>query len=223
MSSELVIFDCDGVLVDSEILIVDLEAELLTKAGFPITRDEIIDQFVGLSYGVMMERLASDFDRPIPNDLREQIEEAALTELAKRVTAVPGMTELLAVMVETNRRRCVASSSNLDRIAMTLDVAGLAPSFAPEHLFSVQMVDKPKPAPDVFLLAASALGSAPGRCVVVEDSPHGVRGALAAGMTAVGLTAGGHAGPGLRQRLLDAGAEQVFATVAELGDYLQAA
>lgn len=223
MPSELVIFDCDGVLVDSEILVVAVEAELLTEAGFPITADEIIERFVGLTYGLMMERLSAEFDRDVPEDLRTRVEEAALAELARAVTAIPGMTELLAEMVATERSRCVASSSDLDRIKMSLDVAGLAPLFAPEHLFSVQMVDRPKPAPDVFLLAASSLGTSPEQCVVVEDSPHGVAAARAAGMRVVGLTAGGHAGPDLGRRLLDAGAEHVFAKTGELGQFLAAA
>ncbi|MEL7158136.1 MAG: HAD family phosphatase [Actinomycetota bacterium] len=222
MGAELVIFDCDGVLVDSEVLVVAVEARLLTEAGFPITADEIVERFVGLSYGLMMEQLAADFGRAVPDGLRQQVEEAALAELATSVTPVPGMAELVGGLADADRARCVASSSDLDRIQLSLEVAGLAPSFAPEHLFSVQMVDRPKPAPDVFLLAADALGVEPSRCVVVEDSPHGVEGARAAGMAAVGLTAGGHAGPGLSRRLLDAGAQHVFTSTAELGDYLAA-
>lgn len=222
MGRQLLIFDCDGVLVDSEILVVGVESRLLTEAGFPVTTEEIIERFVGLSYGLMMDQLSADFGRTVPEGLRRAVEEAALRELADNVTAVPGMTELLAVLAAAGQARCVASSSDLERIRLSLDVAGLARSFEAEHLFSVQMVDRPKPAPDVFLLAAASLEVDPAGCVVIEDSPHGVEGARAAGMAAVGLTAGGHAGPELRDRLFDAGADQVFATTAELGRYLAA-
>ncbi|MEM9132646.1 MAG: HAD family hydrolase [Actinomycetota bacterium] len=220
MVPELVIFDCDGVLVDSETLIVDIEARMLTAAGFPLTRENVIERFVGLSYGVMMDRLEAEFGRPVPLDLKQQVEQAALDELALNVTAVPGIAEVLKGLHAADRARCVASSSDLSRITMTMDVAGVSAWFDPAHIFSVQMVERPKPAPDVFLHAAAELGSNPDRCLVVEDSPHGVEAALAAGMDVVGLTAGGHAGPVQHQRLVDAGAGHVFATTAELGDHL---
>jgi beta-phosphoglucomutase-like phosphatase (HAD superfamily) len=121
---------------------------------------------------------------------------------------------------EAERPRCVASSSRLDRIRLSLDVAGLAGHFDPDHLFSTQMVARPKPAPDVFILAAEKLGAEPSRCVVVEDSPHGVHGALAAGMVPVGLTAAGHGSPTLAGRLSEAGAIEVFGSVEELGAWL---
>lgn len=220
MVPELVIFDCDGVLVDSEALIVGIEARMLTAAGFPLNREDVIDRFVGLSYGVMMERLEAEFGRPVPSDLKQRVEQAALDELAVNVTAVPGIADVLGGLHAAGRARCVASSSDLSRITMTLEVAGLSSCFDPAHIFSVQMVERPKPAPDVFLHAAAELGSTPDRCLVVEDSPHGVQAALDAGMDVVGLTAGGHAGPVQHQRLVDAGAEHVFATAAELGGHL---
>lgn len=220
MVPELVIFDCDGVLVDSETLIVDIESRMLSEAGFVLSREDVIERFVGLSYGVMVDRLEADFGRPVPSDLKQRVEQAALDELADNVTAVPGIAEVLKGLHTAERPRCVASSSDLSRITMTMEVAGVASWFDPAHIFSVQMVERPKPAPDVFLHAAAQLGSAPERCLVVEDSPHGVTAALAAGMDVVGLTAGGHAGPVQHQRLIDAGAEVVFATTAELGDHL---
>ncbi|MEM8925491.1 MAG: HAD family phosphatase [Actinomycetota bacterium] len=218
--ADLVIFDCDGVLVDSEVLVVEVESELLTAAGFPLTPSEIVERFVGLSYGLMMERLAADFGRPVPADLRSSVEAAALARIEAEVQPVPGMNALLAAMDDGGRARCVASSSDLDRIVMSLRVAGLDRWFERDRICSVQMVDRPKPAPDVFLLAAERGATAPERCVVIEDSPHGVEGAVAAGMTAVGLTAGGHAPADLAERLRSAGAAEVVATTADLGALL---
>lgn len=218
--AELVIFDCDGVLVDSEVLVVEVESELLTAAGFPLTPPQIVERFVGLSYGVMMEKLAAEFGRPIPDDLLSSVEQAALARIEAEVRPVPGMEQLLAAMDAVGRARCVASSSDLDRIVMSLRVAGIDRWFDHDRICSVQMVEHPKPAPDVFLLAAERGATAPERCVVIEDSPHGVEGAVAAGMTAVGLTAGGHTPADLAERLRTAGAAEVVATTAELGTYL---
>jgi HAD superfamily hydrolase (TIGR01509 family) len=217
MAYELVVFDCDGVLVDSEALVVEVEAALLTEAGFELSADDVIDRFVGLSYPTMMAAIEAEFGRAVPEELDQRVQQAALDRLASDVQAVPGMAELLA---DLDGPRCVASSSDLDRITMSLSVSGLHGFFPADSIFSAQMVDRPKPAPDLFLLAADSLGVDPRACVVIEDSPHGVEGAVAAGMTAVGLLAGGHVGPNLAPRLREAGAAAVFPTAAELASYL---
>lgn len=213
----LVIFDCDGVLVDSEILVVEIEAGLLSDAGFTLTAQEIIEQYVGLSYPAMMEDLGTRFGRPVPEVLSAEVQRAALARLATDLQAVPGMDDLLAALKPA---RCVASSSDLDRITMSLAVSGLAHHFDPGAVFSAQMVERPKPAPDLFELAASRMGWSPADCLVIEDSPYGVAGASAAGMTVVGLVAGGHAGPGLADRLLAEGAADVFDSAGDLSSFL---
>lgn len=217
---DLVVFDCDGVLVDSEKLVVEVEAELLTRAGFPLTADEVIERFVGLSYPSMMATLARENGRPVPESVSREVQQAALARLARDLEPVPGMDAMLA---DLEVKRCVASSSDLDRITMSLDVAGLDRHFDPSSIFSAQMVDRPKPAPDLFELAAARMGVSPDRCVVVEDSPHGVEGAVAAGMVVVGLVAGGHAGPRLASRLEAAGAVAVLTTADELATWLDRA
>jgi len=201
---ELVIFDCDGVLVDSEVIAIEIESDLLGAAGFPIGVDEIADRFVGLSYGDMMAEVETQFGRALPSGLNEEIQQRTLAAFPARLRPVKGIAEVLA---DSTRPRCVASSSDLDRIALSLDVTGLAPCFDADTLFSAQMVERGKPAPDLFLLAARRMGVAPESCVVVEDSPHGVRAALAAGMAVVGFVGGDHARPSLRRRLEAAGAE----------------
>jgi len=212
-SPELVIFDCDGVLVDSEALVIEIEAVLLTDAGFPMTVDDVAERCVGLSYPDMMAMLEREFDKPVPEALNQQIQTDALAAFPDRLQAVPGIAELLE---ELTLPRCVASSSNIDRILLSLDITGLAQHFATEHIFSAQMVERGKPSPDLFLLAAERLDVAPERCLVIEDSPHGVTAAISAGMDVVGFVGGGHARPSLRTRLESAGAPRVVEHASDL-------
>lgn len=219
MGSPLVIFDCDGVLVDSEALVVHLEAEMLTTAGFPIAAEQILRRFTGLSYDSMLSAIGEDFGRPVPPAVGDGILRESMALFPARLEAVPGISDVLERLAQP---RCVASSSDLERIELSLRVCDLARHFAPESLFSAEMVENGKPAPDLFLLAADGMGVAPEECLVIEDSPPGVQAACAAGMKAVGLVAGGHVQPGLDRRLEEAGAAQVFRTAAELGRYLRA-
>lgn len=217
MSSELIIFDCDGVLVDSEAIVIEIEAEALTAAGFRLTVDEIADRFVGLSYPDMMAALHADFGREVPAELSRRIQADALAAFPTRLEPVRGMSGFLGGLTMP---RCVASSSDLDRIRLSLEVTGLAGFFDPAAVYSAQMVQKGKPAPDLFLHAASDLGVDPARCVVIEDSPHGVTGALAAGMRVVGFVGGLHARPSLTDRLRAAGAEVIVDHPDQLGAHL---
>jgi HAD superfamily hydrolase (TIGR01509 family) len=214
---DLIVFDCDGVLVDSEALVAGVEAELLTAAGYPITADQIIDRFVGTSYTSMMATLGREHQRPVPDSLRSEVQRAALDLFPTHLRAVDGIDRLLERL---GADRCVASSSDPDRITLSLRICGLDHHFAPDRLFSSRMVANGKPAPDLFLHAASSSGADPGACLVVEDSVVGVMAARAAGMTVVGLVAAGHAGPALADRLSAAGADRVFTTTAELADHL---
>lgn len=207
MSYELVVFDCDGVLVDSEILAIEIESELLTAAGFALSPIEVADNCVGLSYADMMAWLADRFGRPVPEGMSETIQRTVLESFPDRLEPVAGMGDVLAGLVA---KRCVASSSDLDRVRLSLDVTDLARHFEPTSVFSAQMVQRGKPAPDLFLHAASTVGVDTASCVVVEDSPHGVAAGVAAGMTVVGFTAGLHAQPSLAGRLRDAGAAIVI-------------
>ena len=213
MTAELIVFDCDGVLVDSEALVVEVEAKMLTAAGFPTTAEQIIERFVGLSYATMMTQLEADHGRPVPDELSQRIQQAALDEFPARLQAVPGVEELLS---ELTLPRCVASSSDLDRIALSLEITGLDRHFEHDRIYSAQMVERGKPAPDLFQLAASQLSVDPAACLVIEDSPAGVTAAAAAGMEVVGFLAGGHATADLGSRLLAAGASEVFATADKL-------
>ncbi|MGF1596010.1 MAG: HAD family hydrolase [Acidimicrobiales bacterium] len=216
-SPRLIVFDCDGVLVDSEVLVIEVEAAMLTEAGYMITADEIAERFVGLSYATMMRELAADFGRPVPDDLNRRIQDAALARFPDLLRPVAGIEDVMSVVPQD---RCVASSSDLDRIELSLTLCGLDHHFGPDRIFSAQMVANGKPAPDLFLLAAERMGAEPADCLVIEDSPAGVTAATAAGMVVLGLVAGGHARPALAHRLRQAGAQHVFATTGQLGDHL---
>lgn len=221
MATELVIFDCDGVLVDSEAIVIEIESVLLAEAGFVLTPDEIADRFVGLSYPDMMRLLADDFGRPVPDGLSERIQLDALAAFPERLQPVRGMPDLLAGLdANPGVGRCVGSSSDLDRIRLSLDVTGLADFFHPAHLFSAQMVSRGKPAPDLFLHAAEQVGADPAGCLVIEDSPHGVTAALDAGMRVLGFVGGLHARPSLTDRLAAAGAEVIVDDATAVLDHL---
>jgi HAD superfamily hydrolase (TIGR01509 family) len=126
-----------------------------------------------------MQMLEDDHGRPVPAELRATIQRDAVAAFPERLQAVVGRPELLASLTMP---RCVASSSDVDRVELSLNVTGLAPHFDPAHVFSAQMVTRGKPSPDLFLHAAARVGVDPSRCLVVEDSPHGVTTAIAAGM-----------------------------------------
>ena len=206
MPSPVIVFDCDGVLVDSEVIVIEIEAELLTDGGFPITADEIAERYVGLSYPDMMRGLEARFGRAVPASLGEALQDRAMQAFEGRLQPVDGIPELLS---RHRGPRCVASSSNPQRIERSLALTGLDHHFDPAHLFSATMVAHGKPAPDLFLHAAEVLGTAPASCLVVEDSPSGVAAAIAAGMSVVGFVGGRHARPSLGRRLTEAGAPLV--------------
>ncbi len=219
MQPELIIFDCDGVLVDSEALVIDIEAQMLTAAGFPMTPDEVAETCIGLSYGSMMAMLEERFGQPVPDTLSEAIQAQALAQFPGRLQPVAGIADVLGRL---DLPRCVASSSNLDRIELCLGITGLRQEFVEGSIFSAQMVERGKPAPDLFLHAAASMGVAASRCVVVEDSPAGVAAGVAAGMPVIGFLAGGHVRPSLGPRLTQAGASTLARTGDELAPLLGA-
>lgn len=213
----LLIFDCDGVLVDSEILAVRAEAQVLSEVGFPMTEDEIASTCVGLSYPDMMALLEERFGKPVPVGLEERIQKEAVAAFPTELREIPGITELL---VGSDMARCVASSGTPERIGLSLSITGLDACFAPETIFSSKFVAAGKPAPDLFLYAAEQMGVAPEECLVVEDSPHGITAARSAGMLAVGLTAGRHMRPNTIERLSAAGAHHIVPDVEALRELI---
>lgn len=209
----LLIFDCDGVLVDSEILAIRAEERVLAEVGMAMTADEIADTCVGLSYPSMMALLEERFGRPVPDGLEERIQIEAKANFESDLTEVAGIGQLLE---DSSMHRCVASSGTPERISLSLNTTGLIDQFEDDAIFSAVLVENGKPAPDLFLYAANVMGFEPARCIVVEDSPYGVEAARSAGMTPVGFTAASHIRPATVEKLTTAGAAHIASTAAEL-------
>ena len=209
----LAIFDCDGVLVDSEVLVVEFEEEALNRAGFPVSVAYIVDNYVGLSYKDVAQKVEAEFGAALPPGFFDEVQQTALAHFPDRLKPVQGIPELLD---EFSGPRCVASSSDLSRVRFSLSVTGLSHHFEPEYVFSAEMVPNGKPAPDLFLHAAEQLGTDPSQCIVVEDSPHGVAAAVAAGMKCIGFVAGGHCSAALPDRLVAAGAHSIATDASQV-------
>ena len=208
----LLIFDCDGVLVDSEHLACAALAELMTTLGHSMTADEAMLAFAGRSLKDVLARAERLLSRPIPKDVGEQAAVQLMARFRRELQAVAGAKEAIAALPY---RRCVASSSTPDRLMLSLDITGLSPLFG-NNVFSAVEVANGKPAPDLFLLAARRLGEEPSSCIVIEDSVLGVEAAGAAGMAAIGFAGASHANQDLAERLAAAGAEPVIHSIANL-------
>jgi HAD superfamily hydrolase (TIGR01509 family) len=212
MGWDLVIFDCDGVLIDSELLTIGVEVALLAEAGIAITGDEIVERYVGISMAAMIADLEARFGRPLGDDFAARHASRVKTVFERELRAMPGIGDALDGLPG---KICVASSSSPERLRHTLGIAGLYERFHP-HVFSATMVARGKPAPDLFLHAAERMDAAPRRCVVIEDSLPGIEAAVAAGMTAIGFTGGSHCRNGHGARLAAAGAAAVVDAMPEM-------
>jgi HAD superfamily hydrolase (TIGR01509 family) len=208
----LLIFDCDGVLVDSEVLAHDTLREMIASLGRPMTMDEAVREFAGGSLADTVATVGRLLGRPLPADVGDKFGQLLLERFRHELKPMPGVRDAILALPY---RRCVASSSTPERLRLSLEVTGLAPLFG-EHVFSAVQVARGKPAPDLYLLAASTLGEPPGRCIVIEDTVRGVAAGRAAGARVVGFAGGGHATPALADDLRLAGAEVVITAMDEL-------
>ena len=214
----LVIFDCDGVLVDSEPLAMRVLLQTISEAGAKIDTAEAHDAFLGRSLTSVCEVLRRDHRIHIDAPALERMRRRLYATIRRELRPIPGITEAL---INLGRPLCVASSSQLERIVLALEVTGLAPFFN-GSVFSASMVARGKPAPDLFLLAAREMQVAPADCIVVEDSPAGITAALDAGMGVFGFTGGSHAqSASHRQRLEALGPRLVFGDMRELPDLVR--
>jgi HAD superfamily hydrolase (TIGR01509 family) len=183
---ELVIFDCDGVLVDSERIAVRVEAEYLAELGWPLTQAEIIERFMGRTTEYMDEAIEARLAGRLPGDWKDQFHRRYREAFAADLSPVDGILEALdQITIPT----CVASSGSHDKLRFTLGHTGLYERFE-GRIFSGYEVTNGKPAPDLFLHAAARMGAEPARCAVVEDTRYGVEAARAAGMRAFGYAGG---------------------------------
>ncbi len=202
----LVIFDCDGVLVDSEPPANRVLSEAIVELGLPATFESVTARFKGRSLSDCVKLIESDLGRSVPADFLTRLNERTFAAFRDELEAVPGVR---AVLEGLSLPRCVASSGSHEKMRFTLGLTALLPWFEP-HLFSATQVERGKPAPDLFLFAAKSMGVPAERCVVVEDSVPGICGAVAAGMRVLGF-----AREGSPEELCAAGAE-VFLHMDEL-------
>ncbi len=208
----LVIFDCDGVLVDSEVISARVLADELIRLGLPLSPADCIDRFTGISMASLRDALIAEFDRTLPEDFLDRLAAADRAAFARTLQPIPGVA---AAIGQIDARRCVASSGSIDKMRFTLGHTGLLTLFEP-HLFSASMVARGKPAPDLFLFAAAEMDASVADCLVIEDSIAGVTAARDAGMRVLGFAGGAHCGAGHEGHLRQAGATDVFADMAHL-------
>ena len=218
MQPELLIFDCDGVLIDSEAIACRVDAACLAEVGIDISAEEIMDRYLGISAVMMCRDIEQRYSRELPEGFAGTLHRRVAEVFDAELAATPGIEGLLRTLPH---RRCVASSSAPQRLRHSLSVAGLLGYFEP-HIFSATQVARGKPAPDLFLFAANAMRAVPGSCVVIEDSVPGVQAAVAAGMRAIGFTGGSHCRPGHAERLRAAGAAAVAADIPSLSALISA-
>jgi HAD superfamily hydrolase (TIGR01509 family) len=209
---DLVIFDCDGVLVDSEVISCRAHAETLTRHGYPITAEQVFHRFLGRSTRQANMEVEAELGRALPDDFHLQLQDELFRSFEADLEAVP---HIHAALDEINQAICVASSGTPEKIRHGLTCAGLYDQLAP-HIFSATQVSRGKPAPDLFLFAAEQMKVQPAQCLVIEDSVPGVTGGRAAGMTVLGFHGGSHCQPGHAEVLRAAGAAMIFDDMRQL-------
>jgi len=210
----LFLFDCDGVLVDSEIIAAEVDSQLLSEFGTPISVEDISRRFAGLTFRKTVELVEKDADRKIPEAIFDRQKKELEERLTKNLKAVAGVDRLLDRL---EGERCVCSNSTSERMRLTLGKTQLLEKFTPNVFSAVEVGDhQPKPSPNVYRYAAEQFGTPPRECIVIEDSLFGVTAAREAGMRIVGFTGGAHTWPGHADVLTEAGAETVIDRLADL-------
>jgi HAD superfamily hydrolase (TIGR01509 family) len=215
----LVIFDCDGVLVDSEVLSIREATAALRREGLLLDEPAVQERFLGTSLATLVAAAEAELGRALSPGFAARLTEATLAAFEREMTAIAGVAEVVPAL---GAAVCVASSGTPERIRRSLEIAGLIALFEP-NIYSATMVARGKPAPDLFLHVAASLGVPPAGCLVIEDSVFGVAAARSAGMTVFGFTGGTHlAGSDQAGRLARAGAHRVFAEMLELPALIEA-
>ena len=197
------IFDFDGVIADSEALANTVLAEFITDLGHATNLEDALLHYSGRRWGDAIAAIELAVGRPLPGSFSDDLKSAVLDRFRTDLTEVSGAAKFIETFYEVPR--CIASSSSIDRLTLCLELLRLTDKFG-ANVFSADMVARGKPHPDIFLLAAGRLGVNPRSCLVIEDSASGIRAAVAAGMTAVGLCAASHIREGHHLKLREAGA-----------------
>ena len=212
----LLIFDCDGVLVDSEIIASQVNLDVLKELGVDMTLEDMSEKYAGLAGKEIFARIAEELERPLPEDLEDRTDQMMDERMIQSLQVVTGVEAMLDQLDREGLSRCICSNSRTERLKRNLEQTNLLHRFDP-HIYSSRLVGtkEPKPDPNVFLHALSEFEAEPATTLVVEDSAHGVMGAVAAGLRVVGFTGASHTYPGHAEQLMDAGA---ITTVNRLSD-----
>lgn len=217
MSYDLIIFDYDGVVADSEVLNSTVMAEQLNALGLPTTLDDVLASYMGRRWRDNRPTVEAALGRPCPDDFHTTWFAECRARAPQQLKPVPGLVDFVEARSEA---RCIASSSGPDWIGVGLDLFDLTAAFE-KAVFTGLVVERGKPHPDIFLHAAKAMGVEPGRTLVIEDSEAGVCAGVAAGMTVVGLLAGGHIRSGHAERLSARGADVLCASYDEVARFIE--
>lgn len=216
MAFDLIIFDCDGVLIDSEWLANQIEAEEINRMGYTISHEEYLDIALGRSNDEVEELLLTHHHMSLPNSFWQGVRDRQVQEFVEKLRPIAGVKE---VIQNLKIPCCVASNSINERLKLTLNITGLLP-FLEGRIFGRECVKKGKPNPDIFLFAAEQMGIAPSKCLVIEDSPHGIQAAKAAGMEVWVFCGGRHYTPKRKRELTHTGVRHIFDEMHQIQERL---
>ena len=217
MKPELIIFDCDGVLIDSEVIANRVDVAYLAELGITFSLEDYMSIALGKTLKDTMLEIEKHSGKNLPRDYPTRVLEHTKTAFSKDLQAINGISKLLK---DLHLPKAIASGSSPERLEHSLTVTKLWSFFAP-HIYSATMVERGKPAPDLFLFTAAKFNANPARTIVIEDSTSGIQAALAAGMIPIGFTGGSHIKAGHEQKLLDLGALRVFSSMTHLEAWLE--
>ncbi|WP_073956788.1 HAD family phosphatase [Thalassospira sp. TSL5-1] len=213
-----VLFDCDGVLVNSEPISLSTLVDVLVHFGAPLSVEDVARLFTGRSSAAPIQYIFDQTGRDVNAEFKPYFYEKLFARYETELRKIDGIDGVLAALKARGIPFCISSSSSVQRLETTMRLTGLGPWFE-GRIYSADFVANGKPAPDLFLYAAQDMGFAPENCLVVEDSVAGAQAAIAAGMTCWGFVGGGHydgSRETARQRLIEAGANQVFTSMADM-------
>ena len=217
MTQQTIIFDCDGVLIDSEILAAQNLSRVLSGIGYPISAEDVIRRFSGMTGPEINSIIESDLGRRLPEGYDQHARDTLALTYVNELRPILHIHEVLDQM---SAPICVASNSMPDKLKFCLEITGLYGKFFP-HIFSAAHVSKGKPAPDLFLLACQQMHSSPENCIVIEDSVAGVKAAVAAGMRVLGFVGGSHCTSGHAELLKAEGADVTFHDMRDLPNIIR--
>ncbi len=218
---DAILFDCDGVLVESEILYQEIQMQALADLGLTYEKEDYVSRFMGIGDKAFYEETNKDhqkkFGKNLPVNFESDLKAFLEIEFEKRLQPVENISNILA---QISRPMAVASSSHLTFLHTKLAHTGLSDFFG-EHVYSADMVERAKPFPDLFLFSADHLQTPPDRCIVIEDSEHGVKAGLAANMHVIGFCGASHCNEAHAEKLKNAGAHDIAMSVEELENLLR--